>query len=101
LRSPLLLLLLIKFILNWDGFQTSVDVAVHVGLPVTHVYHHVPGQTRLTRGGVRHAPRALVVDVADPGVGEVTLGSGAAEVGGGGRGLGDVEVGVPVWSRRY
>ena len=78
--------------------MSPVDVAVHVGLPVTHVYHHVPGQTRLTRGGVRHAPRALVVDVADPGVGEVTLGSGAAEVGGGGRGLGDVEVGVPVWS---
>ena len=78
--------------------MSPVDVAVHVGLPVTHVDHHIPRETWLTRGGVRHAPRALVVDVADPGVGEVTLGSGAAEVGGGGRGLGDVEVGVPVWS---
>ena len=77
---------------------SPVDVTVHVGLPVTHVYHNIPGQTRLTRGGVRHATRALVVDVADPGVGEVTLRSGAGEVGGGGRGLGDVEVGVPVWS---
>ena len=75
-----------------------VDVAVHVGLPVAHVDDHVPDQAGLTGGGVGGAPRALVVDVADLGVGVVTLSSRAGEVRGCGGCLGDMEVGVPVWS---
>ena len=75
-----------------------VDVAVHIGLPVAHVDHHVPGEARLTGGGVGGAPRALVIDVAHLGVRVVALGSRTREVGGCGGRLGDVEVGVPVWA---
>ena len=75
-----------------------VDVAVHIGLPVTHVDDHIPGQTRLAGGGMGGASCALVVDVADLGVGVVTLRSGTGEVRGCGGRLGDMEVGVPVWT---
>ena len=73
-----------------------VDVTVHVGLPVAHVDHHVPGEAGLTGGGVGHAPRALVVDVAGLGVGVVALHRRAREVRGLRGRLGHVEVGVPV-----
>ena len=73
-----------------------VDVAVHVGLPVAHVDHHVPGEAGLTRGGMGHAPGTLVIDVTRLGVRIMTLHSRTREVRGLRRGLGHVEVGVPV-----
>ena len=73
-----------------------VDVAVDVGLPVAHVDHHVPGEAGLTRGGMGHAPGALVIDVTRLGVRIMTLHSRTREVRGLRRGLGHVQVGVPV-----
>ena len=76
--------------------QGPVNVAVHVGLPVAHVDHHVPGEPGLTRGGVSHAPGTLVVDVAGDRVRVVALHPRALEVRGLRGCLGHVEVRVPV-----
>ena len=73
-----------------------VDVAVDVGLPVTHVDHHVPGEAGLTSGGMGHAPSTLVIDVTRLGVRVVTLHSRTREVRGLRRGLRHVEFRVPV-----
>ena len=73
-----------------------VDVAVHVGLPVAHVDNYIPGKTGLTRGSVSHSPGTLVIDVTCLGVRIMTLYCGASEVRGLGRGLGHMELGVPV-----